>query len=56
MPQVNSLLEQLDKGRRPIQELVREERRRHKKKLDRNSTKLRRLKALEGKKEVNSLI
>jgi hypothetical protein len=54
MPQVNSLLEQLDQGK-SVQELVREEKRRVRKKLDRSTTKLKRLKILQGKKEVGRL-
>jgi hypothetical protein len=54
MPQVNSLLEQLDQGK-SVQELVREEKRRVRKKLDRSTTKHKRLKILEGKKEVGRL-
>jgi hypothetical protein len=54
MPQVNSLLEELDQGK-SVQELVREEKRRVRKKLDRSTTKLKRMKILEGKKEVGRL-
>jgi hypothetical protein len=54
MPQVNSLLEQLDQGK-SVQEMVREEKRRVRKKLDRSTTKLKRLKILQGKKEVGRL-
>jgi hypothetical protein len=54
MPQVNSLLEELDQGK-SVQELVREEKRRVRKKLDRSTTKLKRLKILESKKEVGRL-
>jgi hypothetical protein len=54
MPQVTCLLEELDQGK-SVQELVREEKRRVRKKLDRSTTKLKRLKILEGKKEVGRL-
>jgi hypothetical protein len=50
-PQVNSLLEQLDRGK-SVEEVVREEKRRVKKKLDRNTIKLKKLKILESKNEV----
>jgi hypothetical protein len=53
MPQVEEVLGQLDQGR-TIQELVREERRRTKKKLERSANKLKKLKILDSKKEVNS--
>ncbi len=48
---MNSLLEQLDRGK-SVEEVVREEKRRVKKKLDRNTIKLKKLKILESKNEV----
>ena len=55
MPQVNHLLDQLDQGK-SVQETIREEKRRARKQLDRNANKLKKLKILYTKKEVNEAL
>ena len=55
MPQVNHLLDQLDQGK-SVLEAIREEKRRARKQLDRNANKLKKLKILYTKEEVNEAL